>query len=99
MLLHLTSFATPRSSDLPLLIDTFADCRNWLSTSLTVAPNDSVTAGPFSVYEALAATLLSTGASSTAAMVSVVVWIVVLLSVPSLTTLEIVRLGSVQQAA
>src|ERR1700730_16823687 len=83
----------------PLLIDTFADCWVWLSTSLTVKADDSVTgvldAGLLSraVEDAVAATWPSAGAASCAVMVSVVVC-GALLSVPSLTTHEIVRLVS-----
>src|SRR5437763_92191 len=79
----------------PLLIDTVADWRVWSSTSLTVAAGDSVSGAAFSLQEALAAKLLSTGALSAATMLRVVVWVVVLLSVPSLITHGIVRLVSV----
>ena len=33
----------------PLLIDTVADCRVWLSTSLTAAAGDSVSGAAFSL--------------------------------------------------
>ena len=54
---------------------------------------DNVVGGPSAAYEADAATLLSAGALSTAVILTVVVC-VALLSVPSLTTHEIVRLRS-----
>src|SRR5262249_61409474 len=79
----------------PLLIDTVAEARVWLSTSLTVAIGDSVTGAAFSGDRTRAAKVLSTGALSTAVMLSVVVGIVLLLSVPSLTIHEIVGLVSV----
>src|SRR5215469_1904772 len=84
----------------PLLIFTVADWRFWLSTSLTAAVDDSVAGvldaglASLAVWEALAATV-STGAASCAVMVSVVVCGGVLLSVPSLTAHEIVRVVSV----
>src|SRR4051794_35884836 len=75
------------------VIDTVADARDELSTSLTVRADDSVTAAPPSVYDALAATLPSTGAWSAAVMLTVVV-AVVLLSVPSFATQLMVRVVS-----
>src|SRR5215472_10498230 len=79
----------------PLLIDTIADCMVWLSTSLTVAADNSGTGGPFWVKGEAVATPASTGALSTAVRLRVVVGIVLLLGVPSLTIHEIVRLVSV----
>ena len=61
--------------------------------SLTVAAGDKVVGEPSAAYEADAATLLSVGALSTAVILTVVVC-VALLSVPSLTTHETVRLAS-----
>src|SRR5260370_26658 len=83
----------------PLLIETFAEASVRLSTSLTVAADNSVTGVPdagllsTAVWGVPAATVLSPGAASCAVMVSVVVC-VVLGSVPSLTTHVIVRLVS-----
>src|ERR1019366_4139314 len=68
----------------PPVIDTVAEASVVLSTSLTVAPDDSVTAAACSVYDAVGATLLSTGALSTAVM----------LIVPSFTTQLMLRLVS-----
>src|SRR3984893_19425237 len=103
MLVPATLAASTSPAKKPLLIDTVADLRVWLSTSLTVAADDSVTgvfrAGSGSATkDAAGATLLSTGAASCAAMVSVV-GAVALLSVPSLTTPEIIRVGSVPKLA
>src|SRR5262249_48948759 len=92
MLVPATFAASTSPVKRPLLIDTVAEASVWLSTSLTVAADASVTGAPFSGKEALAGTLLSTGASSDATMLSVVVGITLLLSMPSLTTHEIVRL-------
>src|SRR5262249_29853547 len=79
----------------PLLIDTIVDCMVRLSTSLTVAADNSGTGGPFWAKGDALASTERTGALSTAVMLSVVVGIVLLLSVPSLTIHEIVRLVSV----
>src|SRR5437879_904002 len=81
------------TKNVPPVIDTVADVSVALSASLTVSPDDSVTAGPASVYDALAATLPSTGAWSVAVMLTVVV-AVVLLTVPSFATQLIVRVVS-----
>ena len=64
-----------------------------MSASLTTVPDDNVVAAPCSVYDALAATLLRTGAASTAVIATVVVC-AALDSVPSLTTQLMVRLVS-----
>src|SRR5664279_322539 len=77
----------------PPVIDTVAEASVVLSTSLTFAPDDSVTAAACSVYDAVGATLLSTGALSTAVMLIVLV-AGVLLSVPSFTTQLMLRLVS-----
>src|SRR5271169_3067834 len=79
--------------NVPPLIDTVAEASVVLSTSLTVAPDDSVTAAPCSVYDAVAATLAMTGALSTAVMLIVLV-AGVLFSVPSFTTQLMLRLVS-----
>src|SRR6266571_1736190 len=79
--------------NVPPLIDTVADASVVLLTSLTVSHDDSVTAGLASVYDALAATLPSTGAWYTAVMLTVVV-AVVLFKVPSFTTQLMLRLLS-----
>ena len=55
------------------MIDTVAEASVVLSTSLTVAPDDSVTAAACSVYDAVGATLLSVGALLIAVMLIVLV--------------------------
>src|SRR5664279_2951248 len=77
----------------PPVIDTVAEASVVLSTSLTVAPDDSVTAAACSVYDAVGATLLSTGALSTAVMLIVLV-AGALLAVPLFTTQLMLRLVS-----
>src|SRR4051812_47166226 len=81
------------AKNVPPVIDTVADESVVLSASLTVSPDDSVTAGLAAAYDALAATLPSTGAWSVAVMLTVVV-AVVLLTVPSFATQLIVRVLS-----
>src|SRR5271169_1906330 len=79
--------------NVPPVIDTVAEASVVLSTSLTVAPDDSVTGAACSVYDAVGATLLSTGALSTAVMLIVLV-AGALFSVPSFTTQLMLRLVS-----
>src|SRR5271167_694466 len=83
--------------NVPPLIDTVAEASVVLSTSLTVAPDDSVTAAACSVYDAVGATLLSTGALSTAVML-IVLLAGALLAVPLFTTQLTVRLASVPKS-
>src|SRR3569833_1092916 len=92
MLVPLVDAASVSPVRKPLLIDTVPETRLALSPSLTVVPDDNVVPVAPALYEADAATLAKTGGWDTV-ILTAVVW-AALLSVPSLTVQETVRLLS-----
>ena len=89
----LTAITSPSLANVPPTIFTVALARLRLSTSETVRALDRVCAAAFSVYDALVATLVSTGGSLIAVMLMVSVCAVLRLNEPepSLSTQVTVR--------